>query len=98
MVGRERGVVALLDLLAQGKKVHLVPVERALQGSHLQGERRGSVSAVLLLTLSPRTGGEQLAFKWDVLLTDCCLEACLLTLLNSKGSSGLSPRPILFLV
>lgn len=39
VVGRQRRVVALLDLLAQRVQVHLVAVEGALQGGHLQKAR-----------------------------------------------------------
>lgn len=35
VIGGERGVVTLLDLLAQRIQAHLVPVEGALKGSHL---------------------------------------------------------------
>ncbi|KAF3848667.1 hypothetical protein F7725_015164 [Dissostichus mawsoni] len=36
MVRREGGVITLLDLLAEGEQVHLVPIKRTLQRCHLQ--------------------------------------------------------------
>lgn len=38
MFSRERRVVTLLDLLAEGEEVHFIAIEGALESGHLQGE------------------------------------------------------------
>lgn len=41
MFSRERWVVTLLNLLAEGEEVHFISIEGALESSHLQGRRVG---------------------------------------------------------
>lgn len=40
----ERGVVTLLNLLAQGEEIHLISIEGALEGCHLQGTGTTKIS------------------------------------------------------
>lgn len=41
MFSRERWVVTLLDLLAEGEEVHFIAIEGALESGHLQGKGEG---------------------------------------------------------
>lgn len=63
MVRWYRRVVALLDLFTQRVQVHLVPVERTLQGSHLRVKKRNVKSTFRKLDLV--IFGFQVLVRWQ---------------------------------
>lgn len=65
MLSRERRVVALLDLLAEGEEIHLISVEGALKSCHLQGEQMREMSVQLEVQGQGGRSRQQCAASWS---------------------------------